>query len=89
MKRPLASTHPSHEDGHPKHQYNLAPRNLPTKDGFDVSQWSVGDGSWLVCHYSGTYATIAKPIPKDFKICKAYYKRQTYGRGSFAKFACE
>ena len=76
-------------DGHPSQEANLAPRNLPSKGGFEVAQWGVGDGSWLLCHYSGTYVTLAKPIPKDFKSCKAYYKHRKYGLGPFAKFECE
>ena len=60
-------------DGHP----TLASAVAPDQPGPpETLRWTLGqpasaDGYWMVCHYSGTTLTVARPLPAGVTACES------------------
>ncbi|MGF1689603.1 hypothetical protein L4C36_23705 [Photobacterium japonica] len=69
-------------DGPPRDKAFLKPAKIvEIEEGvyfsdYDLSS-SVGGGSWLVCRYGNTAASITKKMPKDYSSCQVTMTKDT------------
>jgi hypothetical protein len=66
-------------DGPPEEQASLAPDEKDVK-GKLVESWELFPNpprqNWLVCIYSGTSITLARPLPKELRACTVTFDPQ-------------
>jgi hypothetical protein len=81
-------------DGPPKDLASLAPDETHAK-GKVLANWDLpptpGGQYWLVCSYSGTHITLARPLPKELRSCTVTYDPQQTvdGLPSIERIACK